>query len=346
MVQQTKIYIGILGAAKIGVIAAADENGTIIAHSTAPPLNFRINPHIQDALLQAFQALSLKLGQDMSELIANTRGLAIAMSGVYQPGDMSTLSSLLSAIHCVGDFAPILCEDVWAVLAAAGHDQGGVILLSTGINVFLRNTAGTYVRVGGWGSELADLGSGYYIGKQAINAVLDSEDGRRAGSQRLNEQVLESLGLASIQQIVPWYYEVRKTPFWRARIADLAANVVRLAETECDFRALGILCAAGREVEQSLLAAIAQSEAKAMFEGNPSIPMVIDGGLGRNSRYLQNLINGVLHQRRFARWTSTISHLHPVVGSVAFALSGRTTVPDQSKFEKLQESANRLGLAL
>ena len=203
-----------------------------------------------------------------------------------------------------------------------------------------------HVRIGGWGSELADLGSGFYIGKQAIIAVLDSEDGRRTGSDRLKEKLLESLGLNSVEQIVPWYYEVRKTPFWRAKIADLAVAVVRLAEMESDFQAMDILEKAAEEMQTSLLAAISRAHEQGVITKTGVQPMIIEGGVARNSKYIQNRIFGLLKARRLGEWDVKVSTFHPVVGAVAFALSGQTTLPSSNVLAKLQESAQKIGVVL
>jgi N-acetylglucosamine kinase-like BadF-type ATPase len=153
--------------------------------------------------------------------------------------------------------------------------------------------------------------------------------------------VLESLGLSSVEQIVPWYYEVRKTPFWRARIADLAVAVVRLAEKEADFQAVAILERAAEEMETSLLAAISRAHEQGIITKTGVQPMIVEGGVARNSKYFQNRISGLLKARRLGKWDVKVSKLHPVVGAVAFALSGRTKLPNNNVLAKLQESAQQ-----
>jgi N-acetylglucosamine kinase-like BadF-type ATPase len=95
------------------------------------------------------------------------------MSGVFQRNDETSVLTLLRDIDLLGQCPPVICEDVWATLATASLDAGAVVMASTGSNVFLRDRMQRYVRIGGWGSELGDLGSGYHIGKMAIRAILD-----------------------------------------------------------------------------------------------------------------------------------------------------------------------------
>src|SRR5262249_37681105 len=125
-------------------------------------------------------------------------------------------------------------EDVWGVLAANQLHYGFVVMSSTGSIVFARDPHGSFIRVGGWGSELGDFGSGFDAGRMALRAVFDAHDKRGEICDDLTREILTALQIHSVDQIVPWYYAVRSTEHWRGRIADLAIIVARLAEERDD----------------------------------------------------------------------------------------------------------------
>ena len=107
--------------------------------------------------------------------------------------DEFAVNQLLVETGFVGDFKTVTCEDVWADLAAAGFDEGAVFLVSTGSNVFVRGSSGEHLNVGGWGSEIDDLGSGFFVGRLALGKILQHVDGRAVVSKAFVQRVLEVL---------------------------------------------------------------------------------------------------------------------------------------------------------
>src|SRR5213078_4483038 len=65
-----------------------------------------------------------------------------------------------------------------ALAAGAGDDPGIVIISGTGSIVYGRNERVEAARAGGWGHMIGDEGSGYWIGREALAAVMRAGDGR------------------------------------------------------------------------------------------------------------------------------------------------------------------------
>lgn len=336
---ESSFYVAIQGAAKKGILAVCGENGHIIQVVKSVPLTMRVNPNIKEDLDKALKSLCTKLKMSRRKLMESTGGLCVAMSGVYQKGDIYAVRQLLKSLDLVGSFEPVICEDVWAVLAADKIEEGGVTMASTGSNVFIRSYDGNFVRIGGWGSELADLGSGYHVGKLAINAILDSDDGRRFGSGQLKGAILDSLKLTDVQQLVPWYYAVRKTSRWRSKIADIAIIVTKLAEKENDVVALDIISFASRELINSLSAAIRKSAKEGVIKST-QLKMLIAGGLALGSKHYQTRICQYLQEDHTANvtWTTENARYHPIVGALAFAISGHKNLPKDEQYQELTKS--------
>ena len=59
-----------------------------------------------------------------------------------------------------------------ALEAAFGAGPGVIAIAGTGSIVYGRDAAGHTARAGGWGFAVSDEGSGYWIGRRAISAIL------------------------------------------------------------------------------------------------------------------------------------------------------------------------------
>jgi glucosamine kinase len=95
----------------------------------------------------------------------------------------------------------LLLGDVEIALEAAFPGQAGILVLAgTGSNVAGRTEAGVISTAGGWGPALADQGSGYRIGYEALRAAFLAKDEGR--STLLLEMVLELWKLSSIEELV------------------------------------------------------------------------------------------------------------------------------------------------
>ena len=65
-----------------------------------------------------------------------------------------------------------------ALVGAVGREAGVLLIAGTGSIVFGLDEAGERYRVGGWGFVLGDEGSGAWLGKEAVRAVMRMVDGR------------------------------------------------------------------------------------------------------------------------------------------------------------------------
>ena len=82
-----------------------------------------------------------------------------------------------------------------ALVAGVGDEPGVVLIAGTGSIAYGVNEDGYAARAGGWGYVLGDEGSGYWIGRQALIAVVREADGRGPRT-RLTALVLEHFGLS------------------------------------------------------------------------------------------------------------------------------------------------------
>ena len=80
----------------------------------------------------------------------------------------------------IGYKSPMLIvnDALVALTAGAGDGPGIVVICGTGSICYGRNDAAEAARSGGWGYILGDEGSGYWIGRGALAAVVRHADGR------------------------------------------------------------------------------------------------------------------------------------------------------------------------
>lgn len=121
----------------------------------------------------------------------------------------------------------ILVPDVALLVAGASSDGTGIALVAgTGSIAWGIDCQGRVARAGGWGYFLGDEGSGYWVGRQALGAVVRAADGRDQATA-LTEAVLAKLGLSCPEDLRDWVPELVAKP---SLVAQLAPLVFRCAD--------------------------------------------------------------------------------------------------------------------
>src|SRR5690606_18783722 len=97
--------------------------------------------------------------------------ICLGIAGVDRPDDAAVVQGIMKRI---GYKARVLVvNDALVALEAGAPGQPGIVIISgTGSICYGRNADGMAARSGGWGYVLGDEGSGYWIGRAALRAVL------------------------------------------------------------------------------------------------------------------------------------------------------------------------------
>ena len=108
--------------------------------------------------------------------------LGIGLTG-YEPQTGQAVA-IGSALLTSGIAARVAVADdgLTAYLGALGDTAGGLIAAGTGSVALALDPGTAMARTDGWGSELGDHGSGYWIGREAIRQALRLVDGQQADS--------------------------------------------------------------------------------------------------------------------------------------------------------------------
>ena len=155
-------------------------------------------------------------------------------------------------------------SDMDTALAAGLRGQDGmIVILGTG-NVALAQKNGVQKRLGGWGYLLDSGGSGYNLGRDALEAALCAIDGR--GEKTLLQPLLEEQLGKSIPEAIPEIYRGGK------RLIAGFAPVVFTAIDQGDKIAHDIL-------EKNIAYLARLIGAGIDFLENPALPIALMGGL-------------------------------------------------------------------
>jgi N-acetylglucosamine kinase-like BadF-type ATPase len=227
------------------VCLLADLDGRVHAEARAGGAN-----------LQAVGELEVeKVLHDVMDRVTGDRSIApsaivLGMAGVDRADDAQVMHRVLRRIGFKARTL-ITNDALIALVAAVGHDPGVVLIAGTGSIAYGRNARDQAARAGGWGYVLGDEGSGYWIGRHALRAVVRESDGR-GHATAMTPLVLAHFGVSKPDDLVHAVYDGALKP---PAIAAVARAVQAAAEAG-DELALQVLTVGARELASSARAVI------------------------------------------------------------------------------------------
>ncbi|MBA3297577.1 MAG: hypothetical protein H0U19_11630 [Acidobacteria bacterium] len=289
------------------VCQLADEQGTVLAEARGTGAN-----------LQAVGELEVEkvLHEVMDEALADRpivpAVICLGIAGVDRPDDAAVVKAIMKRIGYKARV--IVVNDALVALEAGAPGQPGVVVISgTGSISYGRNAKGESARSGGWGYVLGDEGSGYWIGRSALRAVLREAD-KRGPKTALTPLLLQHFGVEQAQGLIHEVYHSNLKP---AAIGALARGVAA-AVAQGDGAAIGILRAAADELESSAL-----SVARRLHMVGAPFAFILAGGIFRAVPWLEQELTRRLP---VSAPGSTVRLLdrEPASGAVALALHEAT----------------------
>ena len=295
------------------VCQLADAEGNVLAEARGTGAN-----------LQAVGELEVEkvLHHVMDEAIGDRpivpAVICLGIAGVDRPDDAAVVRAIMKRI---GYKARVLVvNDALVALEAGAPGQPGVVIISgTGSISYGRNARGEAARSGGWGYVLGDEGSGYWIGRAALRAVLREAD-KRGPKTALTPLLLQHFGVSEAQGLI---HEVYHTNLKPTAIGVLARSV-STAFSQGDSAAIGILRAAADELESAAL-----SVARRLgMVGEPFV-FILAGGIFRAVSWLEQELTRRLPLSAPGA-TVRLLDREPASGAVMLALheaSGGAAIP-------------------
>jgi glucosamine kinase len=161
----------------------------------------------------------------------------------------------------------VVTTDIEIALAGAfAEGPGMVVSAGTGSISVGRDRHGKRSRIGGYGWQMGDEGSGYAIGRAALGAVSRAHDGRSPRTA-LTDRVLSASRSSDFDALVRW--AAGASP---AEIAALAPHVLEIAASG-DLLAQGIADYAARELSQLAICLLP------VMDVEPPLRVALTGGL-------------------------------------------------------------------
>src|SRR4051812_22052627 len=286
------------------VCQLASERGEVLAETRRGGAN-----------LQASGELEVEKGlHDVMEEAIGARdivpaAICLGIAGVDRPDDARVVRGLMKRI---GYKARVLVvNDALVALEAGAPDEAGVVVIAgTGSIAYGRNGRNEAARAGGWGYVLGDEGSGYWIGRAALRAVL-REDDRRGPETQLTALLLQHFDVPRAQDLIHEVYSGTLRP---VTIASLAQHV-QTAFRSGDSVAIGILRGAANELESSAL-----SVARRLDLVGAPFPFVLAGGMFKAVPWLHEELERRLTLASPGSLTRLLD-VEPAAGAVRLAIA-------------------------
>ena len=212
-----------------------DASGSRLAEAKGGPANIRFGlgrafASVLEATLACLEQARLT-PNDLPRITA-----CLALAGATEPAELAAARMQQQAFG-----KAILTADAHAACVGA-HDgrDGGVIVIGTG-SIGWAVLHGRQHRVGGWGPQVSDEGSGAWLGCETLRRVLSAHDGRIAWTPFLRT-VFERYR-ADPHAIVQWAAQASPREFGTlapllvdhaSRNDDAAVEILRLAAAHVD----------------------------------------------------------------------------------------------------------------
>ena len=288
------------------VCLLADDQGAILAEARGGGANLQAHGE-----LEVEKVLHHVMDTAIGTRDIRPAAICLGIAGVDRPQDAEAVRGIMRRIGAKA--RTLVVNDALVALVAgtgASDVPGVVIIAGTGSIAYGRNAAGRAARAGGWGYLLGDEGSGFWIGRRALSAIVRAADGRGPSTQ-LTDLVMNRLKLVRPSDLIreTYYRDLRRTA-----IAGLAP-LVQQARDAGDAVASEILNQAAIE-----LTAAASSVISKLGMRGEVFPTILAGGIFKAVPWLAGQVM-VLMSEIAPRSDARVLDVEPARGAVRLALA-------------------------
>lgn len=324
--------VGIDGGATNTRCLLANEEGRVIGTLSRGPANYRTQgiEYVSQFLYDSIDSLlkSANVGWDKLESVI--AGLA----GIREEFDRKRMSDKLGEKFPAGKGPVVhIYNDLYIALFGGVREEFGVVTnAGTGAISFGIKSSGERFISDGWGYLLGDKGSGFWIGLEAIKAVLSMVDNRRDESS-LAEGVREHFSLGRTVELLDVVYN-EKGGVEVDRIASLSPLIFERAKAG-DKVAEEIVVQAGEELARTTFAVV-----DSLNMTGREFPLLLSGGVF-DATYLELMMGAFesyLNSKGCSGYSIVEPDYPPVVGSLLVGLRSLNGEVTQSIMTRLDSS--------
>jgi N-acetylglucosamine kinase-like BadF-type ATPase len=306
-------YLGIDGGGTKTRFALADET-TILARVICGGSNIvRLGEtQAREVLRHGIQQVCASARISAQQI----RAACIGSAGSARPEIAAKIRDILSGLAVAN--VEVVGDSVIALEAAFGAGPGVIAIAGTGSIVYGRDARGNTARAGGWGFAISDEGSGHWIGRTAVSALLDAHD--RGVETTLTNLALSCWRLHSRDELVQYANSTPPPDF-----PQLFPVVLRAA-AEGDSVAKELLAEAGSKLA-ALVALVMRRLASRNSESESAdssvsqlLPVATTGSVFRQSMNVRRTFGNTL-RKQFPGIEVRQDLAEPIDGAIARARS-------------------------
>jgi N-acetylglucosamine kinase-like BadF-type ATPase len=200
------VILGVDGGGTKTHAVITDETGRTLGDGVGGPTN--IDDH-------DLETATTNLEHAVNEARANAKletkpfdAAFLGVAGVVSEADRGLVRELARRLELTSPERLGVDHDARVALAGGLSGRPGLVLIAgTGSACFGINAAAERHLAGGWGHLLADEGSGYWLGLEALRAAVRAFDGRGQPTA-LEQRALDFLGVGAPEEIMHRLYVV------------------------------------------------------------------------------------------------------------------------------------------
>jgi N-acetylglucosamine kinase-like BadF-type ATPase len=304
------------------------EDGTVLGTGVAGPSNY--DDVGVDAAKESIQKALRQAWQEAGERPRSCDAVFLGMAGVVSEIDRATIRTIAAELQLAPQQRIGVDHDIRISLAGSlAGDEGITLIVGTGSSCYGRRIDGREWRAGGWAHLLDDVGSGYYLGLQAMIAAVRDTDGRGAPTA-LRQHVLAALKLSDMQDIMRRLYHDGMS---RAEIAALAPLVIEAADRDAIAREI-----IARGVDE--LALMVKTVAAKLEFPADNVLVSVTGGVAHSGLIYKKPLYAAI--RRCVPTAQIVEpKLSPALGAALLALESLGVKPTNNLVALLQQGGRR-----
>lgn len=281
----------------------ADREGRVVGEARGSGANLQAHGE-----LQVEKVLHVVIDEAIGDREMPPSAVCLGIAGVDRVEDDRVVRGIMRRLG-FKTRTLVVNDALIALVAGVDRNPGVVLIAGTGSIAYGVNASGFAARAGGWGFVLGDEGSGYWIGRQALAAVVREADGRGPRT-RLTPLVLDHFHLARVEGLVGAVYE---HGLKRQAMAGLG-TLVEQARATGDVTAGDILAHASEELTRAAASVITRLEMRGAAFGT-----VLAGSMFRASPWLAEDVSRRLMEVAPRTVVRPLA-VEPALGAVRLAL--------------------------
>jgi N-acetylglucosamine kinase-like BadF-type ATPase len=199
--------------------AVADTNGNILISITGGPANFFVigAANASENILSLIKECKAKLNFDYDDIKSIVIGAAGAGRGEDAEKLRSSLLNLASKNEITLKSVAVISDAQIALEGAFPNKSGSILIAGTGSIIYGKDEESNIYRAGGFGRIIGDEGSGYSIGRKALQNTARYYDGSGDRSDMVT-LIADKYGINSSEDLIKKVY---KEKFDIASVAEL-----------------------------------------------------------------------------------------------------------------------------